>query len=390
MTQIADGGGATPKVSTPPPKTETKPADKPADKPAAAPEATDPKTGTAQPEDKTELSPQAQETATQDITSLPPDIPISPPRTYSNVPGCDQEQCAEWVQRVFRENGRPLPVSGDAATLFPQNWGDGYQKQSNGQPGLSPQAGDILCWGSSDKNQWGHVAIIKDVHADGNPPYVTIIEANYGTNDGQHVPTRNIPYDPATNTIQQTGSCPVQGWIHPEGDHSLVNAPPGEPGNYVPQAQMPAAAPGGGNHPQAGVPGVNQGIDPGGQTHGNIPQVFNDNPVMSPTGVEMSQEVANMIMAAWQEVMAGNFNGPNIQKLEQWYKQQNPNPQDPNSQNANSQNPVMLIAANILMMAGKIVGPPGGMTPLGGGAMPGVAIPPGIQQNPYGGFSGIG
>lgn len=342
------GGGRT--VNRVPTARET-PASKPQEKQVAKQEARVSDAIIPQ-EDKAEFSPQAQQVA-NNITSLPEDVHIPPPRTYSNVEGCTQEQCAEWVQRVFRENGRSLPVRGDAATLFPKDWGEGYQKQTNGQPGLSPQAGDILCWGSSENNPWGHVAIIKEVHIDGQNSYITVVEANVGTNDGVHVPTRNIPYDPVTNTVKQTGSCPVQGWIHPEGDKSLVNAPPGQPGNYVPYTQMPAAP------TQGGVPqalGVNQPVNTVGQVHGNNPQVSAGQSIFSPAGVQLSQDIAQLIMAAWQEVASGNFNGPNIQKLEQWYKNQDPNSQDP----------IKMIAANILLLAGKIIGQPSGMTPLGG------------------------
>ncbi|HPZ07609.1 MAG TPA: CHAP domain-containing protein [Candidatus Eremiobacteraeota bacterium] len=320
------------------------------------------------PQDKTELSPEAQE-AISGNSELPANIPISPPRTYSNVPGCSQEQCAEWVQRVFRENGRPLPVHGDAKTLFPQDWGEGYQKQSNGQPGLPPQAGDILCWGQgpTEGSQWGHVAIIKSTHTEPPPPYIEVVEANYSTNDGKNVPVRQIPYDPETNTITQTGRCPVQGWVHPEGDHSLVNAPPGQPGNYVPQAQMPSSPPSGGGTPQTGgsggapggpggtpggpgeTPGAPGSVpgwgDPGGQMNGGLPGIFGNNPIMSPTGVEITQQIGFMIMSAWQEVMMGNFNGPNLQQLNEWYMQGD----------KNSQDPIRIMAGNILQMAGMIV-----------------------------------
>jgi len=309
------------------------------------------------PEDKAELSAEAQQ-AVSGNSQLPDNIPISAPRTTSNVPGCSQEQCAEWVQRVFRENGRSLPVSGDAKDLFPKDWGEGYQKQSNGQPGLGPQAGDVLCWGkgNTENSQWGHVAIIKETHTDPPPAYVVVAEANYGTNDGQNVPTRQIPYDPATNTIQQTGNCPVQGWVHPEGDKSLVNAPPGQPGNYVPQSQMPASAPGGGT-PQTGTPGG----DPGGQVNGNLPGIFGDNPVMSPTGVEITQSVGDMLMSAWQEVMMGNFNGPSVQKLYEWYMKGD----------KNSQDPIRQMAGNILQMAGMVVSQNG--STMAGGIPPHIA-----------------
>lgn len=333
----------------------------------------DVKTANLPPEDKAELSVEAQK-AVSGNTELPENIPISAPKTTSNVPDCSQEQCAEWVQRVFRENGRPLPVGGNAEDLFPKDWGEGYQKQSNGQPGLSPQAGDVLCWGDggTQNSQWGHVAIIKETHTDPPPPYVVVAEANYGTNDGQNVPTRQIPYDPATNTIQQTGHCPVQGWVHPEGDNSLVNAPPGQAGNYVPQSQMPASAPGGGTPqtgasgtqggtPQAGDPGGVPG-DTGGQVNGNLPGIFGDNPVMSPTGVEITQSVGNMVMSAWQEIMMGNFNGPSVQKLYDWYMKGD----------KNSQDPIRQMAGNILQMAGMIV-PQNGQNPVGG-------IPPHIAR----------
>jgi hypothetical protein len=278
------------------------------------------------------------------------------------------------------------------------------------------------------------VAIIKSINYDKNPPTITIIEANYGTNDGQHVPTREIPYDPATNTVQQTGSCPVQGWVHPEGDNSLVNAPPGQPGNYIPQNQMPAGNPGGGTTgggnpgggatgggaPAAATPGVNPqqfgyqpGVNPGGQMQGGIPQMFADNQV----GGGSPQEIAQLILGAMQEVMQGNNNGPCVNKLYEWYMQQvqtqqgqmgqmqginpmmqgmNPmmpgqmgqmqgqfgmNPMMQGQQGQMQQDPIMQMAANILIMAGKPIPMMPGMDQSMGGMQQGVmpGMMPGMQ-----------
>jgi len=314
-------------------------------------------------------------TTGEPITSLPPGVVLDPPKTTSRVPGCSQEQCAEWVQRVFRENGKPLPRNGDAGTLFGQEWPEGYEKQSNGQEGLPPQAGDVLLWGANltdgkESNDYGHAALIQEVHADADPPYVLIAEANYGTNDGSTVPTRQVPYDPETNTLSnQGGSMPIQGWIHPEGENSLVNAQGGQDGNYVPGETPPAhqqgttsPAPSGGTSqtsPQTGAPPQTEtqpstGTQPANPQEG-APEVQKPSEtVMSPVGIPLDNSVMSMITDAFKEVMSGNLKGEAIQNLHQWYIKGDPKSNDP----------LRGMAASVLQMAGmnvgqNLVGPPG-------------------------------
>ena len=111
---------------------------------------------------------------------------------------------------------------------------------------------------------------------------------------------------------------------------------------------------------QGGAPAA--GAPAGTQAGENVNGQQNAGPVISPTGAEINQDTGNMIMSAWQEVMTGNFNGPALQKLNEWYMQGD----------KNSQDPVRVMAGNILQMAGMVV-PQNGAGNSGG-------IPPHISR----------
>lgn len=139
------------------------------------------------------------------------------PKAYSAVPGCSQEQCAEWVHDTFAQAGKPLPFGGNGNQYWPDSAGvPGYSRIPNGS-GQAPEAGDILCFGGG---AYGHVAIVTKVST--QPPYVEVGQANWGSNEGPGVSHR-FAWNPATGTVYSgDGGLEVQGFIRPDAAHSLI------------------------------------------------------------------------------------------------------------------------------------------------------------------------
>jgi surface antigen len=117
-------------------------------------------------------------------------------------------QCVEYVKRFYK----------DAMSIDTSKWSVEYANQYYGKASefglesylnegtVAPRADDILCF---DNVGYGHVAIITGV--DDN--YVYIIEQNWNRNRVRE----NLPWNKATNKIEDRGTYPkhywIQGWL---------------------------------------------------------------------------------------------------------------------------------------------------------------------------------
>lgn len=118
-------------------------------------------------------------------------------------------QCVGFVDGVYRQAGKPLPVIANATEMF-----GAYQHQpgwvtvANGQ-GL-PQPGDIIAM-SGGSGGMGHVAIVTAVQPpQGNQPgYVIFAQSNAGTRYG------TLAIDAANHVAAWPGYA-VQGFIRPQ------------------------------------------------------------------------------------------------------------------------------------------------------------------------------
>lgn len=98
-------------------------------------------------------------------------------------------QCVEYIKRFYYEvHGHKMPNSyGHAKDLFDNELGD---VEYNAERGLmqyrntryeKPQEGDILVYGRSPQNPFGHTGILCEVADD----YVVLIQQNFGTKTRQ-------------------------------------------------------------------------------------------------------------------------------------------------------------------------------------------------------------
>lgn len=146
---------------------------------------------------------------------------IAGPKNFSRIPGCKQEQCAEYVSRYFRESGKPLPWAGNAGDWWENSAGKaGYSRLPNGGQ-ARPQPGDIMVF-KGGSGGYGHVAIVTAVTDRG----VEVQQANWGdNNNGQGAGVKHtFRYDPATNqTYSGISNLPVVGYIRPEGGKGLAS-----------------------------------------------------------------------------------------------------------------------------------------------------------------------
>jgi hypothetical protein len=71
----------------------------------------------------------------------------------------------------------------------------------------TPQPGDIIVYGSSNPNDYGHVALVTSV--DGN--HYSVLEQNYNPKDGPNDPALVRPH-----TFGEKGSDPVLGYLRPK------------------------------------------------------------------------------------------------------------------------------------------------------------------------------
>jgi len=122
-------------------------------------------------------------------------------------------QCVEFVKRFYYEYyGHKMPNSyGHAKEFFDPNLSDGSYNKDRAlsqyrNPSYSkPQQGDLLLFGPTPSNNYGHVAIICQVGSD----YIQFVQQN----GGQHNPTRiNVPLDNKNGQYKILGKH-IKGWL---------------------------------------------------------------------------------------------------------------------------------------------------------------------------------
>lgn len=122
-------------------------------------------------------------------------------------------QCVEFVKRYYYEYyNHKMPNSyGHAREFYNYGLTDGtYNKDraltQYSNPSYSkPQSGDIIIWGPTPNNQYGHVAVISSVADD----HIQIVQQN----GGQHNPTRiNVPMGLKNGKFNVFGKH-IVGWL---------------------------------------------------------------------------------------------------------------------------------------------------------------------------------
>lgn len=133
----------------------------------------------------------------------------------------DEYQCVEYVKRFY---GAALgvdvakwPTLGDAgaAGFYPRAREFGLQVFSNGSSSTAPEADDIIVFGPTSSNSYGHVAIVTSVA----PDHLSIIEQNASrTGIAELVLTKQS----GGWKVQDRGSYAVLGWLRPHANLGLV------------------------------------------------------------------------------------------------------------------------------------------------------------------------
>jgi len=124
--------------------------------------------------------------------------------------GDGKYQCVEYVKRFYKEAMKvDHNWKGDAVTYYTEAEEKGLIRYPNDNP-VAPKPNDILVFGLSDSNGWGHVAIITEVGND----YVKIIEQNARRNDAYAKLT--LEKDDLGNYSISGRKQPVEGWCRSE------------------------------------------------------------------------------------------------------------------------------------------------------------------------------
>ena len=122
-------------------------------------------------------------------------------------------QCVEFVKRYYYEHyGHKMPNSyGHAREFFDYSLSDGTYNSGRAltqytNPSYSrPQAGDIIIFGPTPQNSYGHIAIISQVNSDN----IQFAQQNGGPNN----PTRiNVPMGMKNGKYQLFGKH-IVGWL---------------------------------------------------------------------------------------------------------------------------------------------------------------------------------
>jgi len=119
-----------------------------------------------------------------------------------------QYQCVEYIRRFYSE------ALSDNTTAWRLNAVDFYQKASslsllsfeNGQTATSPTPDDIIVFGATARNPYGHVAVVTQVI--GNS--VTCIEENWSRTG---IAVLALSFQNGNYTIQDRGSYHILGWL---------------------------------------------------------------------------------------------------------------------------------------------------------------------------------
>ncbi|MFT6338630.1 MAG: hypothetical protein ACJATI_005407 [Halioglobus sp.] len=122
-------------------------------------------------------------------------------------------QCVEFVKRYYFEfYNHKMPNSyGNAKDFFQRSLADGDYNSDRGlvqfrNPSFTkPKIGDLLIFGATQWNEFGHVAIISEV----NNSTIEIAQQNPGTNN----PSRKSYTLNSKNTTFNIGSPYVLGWL---------------------------------------------------------------------------------------------------------------------------------------------------------------------------------
>ncbi|OXS81525.1 CHAP domain-containing protein [Kocuria marina subsp. indica] len=120
-----------------------------------------------------------------------------------------------WFKTLGGVNGAKQLMSTASATYFEKIWNDASR------PDLIPRPGDIIIWGGSAINEWGHVAVVKTATRDGvtviqhdgfAPPLVWVPNPN-GQGGGYY---SSKPAHLATLGYYGEGTGMVSGWLRPK------------------------------------------------------------------------------------------------------------------------------------------------------------------------------
>ena len=120
-----------------------------------------------------------------------------------------------WAKTLGGVNGAKQLMSTASTTYFEKIWNDANR------PDLIPRPGDIIIWGGSTINEWGHVAVVKTATRDGvtvvqqdgfAPPLVWVQNPN-GQGGGYY---SNKPAHLATLGYYGEGTGMVSGWLRPK------------------------------------------------------------------------------------------------------------------------------------------------------------------------------